>query len=72
MDRNEELQLTCETLIELDEPEALLATLRKAAARKKGQRWAALAKALAQAEESYDVIIRQKDLPLPDNPPDAA
>jgi len=49
-DRNEELQLTVDTLIELDEPEALLETLQRAASRKKGDRWQALASALKEAQ----------------------
>ena len=35
----DELQETVETLIELDEPEAILPTLRRAAERQKGVRW---------------------------------
>ena len=66
------LEQTVETLIDLDEPEALLATLQRQAKRRTGTRWAALAEALAQAEQIYDVIIRQKNLPLSDIPEDAA
>ena len=47
-----ELQETVETIIELDEPEALLSTLRDAVDRKKGERWARLKRVLAQAEAS--------------------
>jgi len=50
----DELQETVETLIDLDEPEALLATLSRAAARKKGERWQRLARALHRAEASVD------------------
>ena len=46
----DELKETVETLIELDEPEALLSTIRRAAERKQGPRWQALAKALHKAE----------------------
>jgi hypothetical protein len=49
-----ELKETVETLIELDEPEALLSTLRRAAQRQKGARWQLLARVLAQAEASMD------------------
>jgi hypothetical protein len=59
----DELQETVETLIELDEPEALLATLRRAADRKKGERWQRLARALSQAETSLD-----KELGVPADP----
>ena len=47
----DELQETVQTLIELDEPEALLATLQRAAARKKGRRWDNLALALTYAQD---------------------
>jgi len=49
----DELKLTVETLIELDEPEALLSTLQKAASRKQGERWQKLAGALAMAEQQF-------------------
>jgi len=45
-----ELEETVETLIELDEPEALLATLQRTAKRQKGERWQALADELMKAE----------------------
>jgi hypothetical protein len=85
-DRNEELQLTVDTLIELDEPEALLETLQRAASRKKGERWQKLAGALALAEQvmtsepnKSEPAPPQTDAPEPkieaetsDTPPDAA
>jgi hypothetical protein len=49
----DELQETVETLIELDELEALLATLQRAARRKKGERWQELAKLLGEAEVKF-------------------
>ena len=56
----DELKETVETLIELDEPEALLSTLRKAADRKKGVRWARLAQVLAYAEDKLDQLNNAK------------
>lgn len=53
----DELKATVETLIELDEPEALLATLRRAAERKTSERWQALAKVLGEAEVQLDLIL---------------
>ena len=55
----DELKETVETLIELDEPEALLSTLRRAAQRQKGARWQLLARVLAQAEASMDRELEQ-------------
>lgn len=46
----DDLQMTVATLIELDEPEALLSTLRYAATRQKGERWHALAEELLKVE----------------------
>ena len=54
-----ELQETVETIIELDEPEALLSTLRDAVDRKKGERWKRLARVLQQAEASMDKELEQ-------------
>jgi hypothetical protein len=51
-----ELRETIETIIELDEPEALLRTLRDAVARKKGVRWARLAQVLGYAEDKLDEL----------------
>jgi hypothetical protein len=62
----DELQETVETLISLDEPEALLATLRRAADRKKGERWQRLARALSQAEASLDKELGTPADPKPD------
>jgi hypothetical protein len=56
----DELQETVETIIELDEPEALLSTLRRAAKRKKGERWQALAKVLDEAEFQLDQLLNAK------------
>jgi hypothetical protein len=73
-----ELQETVETLIEMDEPEAILPTLRRAAERKKGVRWKALAQVLDEAELKLDMILNAKPAgpdfrPPPDEPvnPDA-
>ena len=49
-----EMQATVETLIKLDEPEALLATLRHAASRKSGERWQRLTTALLNAEKELE------------------
>ena len=59
-DRMDELELTCETLIKLNEPEALLSTLRRAAQRKQGVRWARLAQVLAYAEDKLDQLNNAK------------
>lgn len=56
----DELQETVETMIELDEPEALLSTLRKAADRKKGVRWRRLANVLGDAEIALDQLNNAK------------
>jgi hypothetical protein len=45
----DELKETVETLIDLDEPEAMLATIRDAATRRKGERWRVVAQALTEA-----------------------
>jgi hypothetical protein len=66
----DELQETVETLIELDEPEALLSTLRKAAERKKGVRWRRLANVLGDAEITLDQLNNAKPAG-PDFRPDA-
>ena len=54
----DELQETIETLIELDEPETILPTLRRAAERQKGRRWKMLAEVLAEAETKLDTILK--------------
>jgi hypothetical protein len=51
----DELKETVETLIDLDEPEALLTTLKRAAEKQKGPRWQALAKALGKAEDELRI-----------------
>ena len=78
----DELQETVATLIELDEPEALLSTLRRAAVRKsvdgaKGRmsldlakRWQALATVLDEASLQLDLILNAKPAG-PDFRPDA-
>ena len=55
-----ELQETVETIIELDEPEALLSTLRDAVDRKKGVRWQRLAHVLGEAEIKLDQLVNAK------------
>jgi hypothetical protein len=74
----DELKETVETLLELDEPEALLSTLRKAVQRRKGKRWEALATVLDEADWKLDLILNPKPAepdfrPPPDEPvnPDA-
>jgi hypothetical protein len=47
---DELLQNTVDILIDLDEPEALVATLQRAAKRRKGERWQALAEELFKVE----------------------
>lgn len=56
----DELKETVETLIELNEPEALLRTLRNAAYRQKGERWKALARVLDEADWKLDQILNAK------------
>jgi len=71
MDRIDELNKeTVETLIELNEPEALLSTIGRAAARQKGRRWEALAHVLREAEVQLDLILNAKPAG-PDFRPDA-
>jgi hypothetical protein len=65
-----ELQETIETLIDLDEPEAILPTLRRAAQRRKGERWQALATVLGEAETQLELILNAKPAG-PDFRPDA-
>jgi len=85
-DKNEELKLTVSTIVDLDEPEALLETLQRAVKRKPGERWQKLAGALALAEQvmtsepnKSEPAPPQTDAPEPkieaetsDTPPDAA
>lgn len=59
----DELKATVETLIELDEPEALLETLKRAAERKKGVQWARLAQALHYAQDKYAELNPKLDPP---------
>jgi hypothetical protein len=74
----DELQETVETIIEMDEPEALLRTLLRAVKRKKGKRWEALTTVLDEADWKLDLILNAKPAgpdfrPPPDEPvnPDA-
>jgi hypothetical protein len=62
----DELHETVETLIDLDEPETILPTLRRAAERRKGERWQRLARVLAQAEASMDKELEAPADPKPD------
>jgi hypothetical protein len=54
------LQRTVDTLIEMDEPEALLATIRREAERKSGPRWQALLRVLDEAEMHLELILNAK------------
>jgi hypothetical protein len=63
----DEMRQTVETLIELDEPEALLTTLKRAAQRQKGERWQRLADALERAEASIE--NEQRPAPMHNPPP---
>jgi hypothetical protein len=70
-----ELKETIETIIELDEPEALLRTLRDAVDRKKGVRWRRLANVLGEAEIQLDQLNNAKPAepkPEADAAPDMA
>ena len=49
-------QRTVDTLILMDEPEAMLATIRRIAERQSGPRWARLAQVLAYAEDKLDEL----------------
>jgi hypothetical protein len=66
----DELQETIETLIDLDEPEAILPSLRRAAERRKGVRWQRLAAVLGEAEVRLDQLANAKPAG-PDFRPDA-
>jgi hypothetical protein len=56
----DELQETVETIMDLDEPETILPTLRRAAERRKGVRWQRLAHALGDAEIKLDLLNKAK------------
>ena len=56
----EATQRTVDTLIAMDEPEALLMTIRREAERKSGPRWQALASVLGEAEFKLDAILNAK------------
>ena len=51
---------TVETLIDMDEPEALLSLLRREAAKQKGKRWETLAAVLGEAEVKLDQLLNAK------------
>ena len=57
---DEMLQQTVDMLIDLDEPEQILPTLRKAAERRRGPRWQALAHVLGDAEIKLDQLLNAK------------
>jgi hypothetical protein len=63
---DEMLQVTVDTLIDLDEPEALLSTLRKAAERRKGVRWRRLANVLGEAEIKLEELNGKPDFTKPE------
>lgn len=62
---------TVETLIDLDEPEALLETLRRAAAKQKGKRWLALTSVLDEASMRLVAILNAKPAGPDFRPPPA-
>jgi hypothetical protein len=68
----DELQETIETIFDMDEPETILPTLRKAAERRKGVRWQRLAAVLGEAEVQLDQLTNAKpagpDFTAPVNP----
>jgi hypothetical protein len=57
---NHPTQRTVDTLIEMDEPEALLETIRREAQRKSGPRWKALSGVLDEASLQLDLILNAK------------
>lgn len=67
----DEMQMTVETLIEMDEPEALLETLRRHAGRMKGKRWQALTSVLDEAAWKLDAILNAKPAGPDFRPPPA-
>lgn len=79
-----DLERTVSTLIELGEPEALVATLRRAAADKarlfergliglgEAKRWATVARALQRAEDELGLSPRENDSGGDESPPAAA
>jgi len=69
-DMNHPTQLTVDTLIEMDEPEALLETIRREAQRKSGPRWQALSRVLDEACLQLDLVLNAKPAG-PDFRPDA-
>jgi hypothetical protein len=67
---NDPLQRTVDTLIAMDEPEALLETIRRWAQRKSGPRWKALSRVLEEASLQLELILNAKPAG-PDFRPDA-
>jgi hypothetical protein len=63
----EQMRETVETLVEFDEPEALLATLRSLAKRQKGERWTALSRALDVASNEMERLLGEKEPAMPDD-----
>lgn len=57
---DELLQSTVDMLIDLDEPEQIIPTLRKAAERRRGVRWQRLAAVLGEAEIKLDQLTNAK------------
>jgi hypothetical protein len=53
-------QKTVETLLDMDEPEALLRLIRREAERKSGPGWQVLARVLGDAEVRLDLILNAK------------
>jgi len=51
---------TVEMLVDLDEPEALLEAVRRAAGRKQGKRWLALSHVLDDASMKLEAILNAK------------
>jgi hypothetical protein len=56
----DELQETVQTILDMNEPETILPTLRRAAERRKGPRWQALAYVLGCAETQLDQFLNAK------------
>ena len=65
---------TVETLIDMNEPEALLSLFRREAAKQKGKRWEMLAAVLGEAEIKLDQLLNAKpagpDFTKPADKPD--
>jgi hypothetical protein len=63
----EQMRETVQHLIDLDEPEALLTALKRAAQRKPGERWQKLADALERAEAAIENEQRPQATPPSDS-----